>query len=63
MLPCLLMLNGLSVLPFETLFEEFYNKAIKKSLWNQNGNAKSHPVWCFILDTHLGGLFKSFNML
>lgn len=29
MLPCLLMLNGLSVLPFETLFEEFYNKAIK----------------------------------
>lgn len=35
MLQCLLMLNGLSALPFEILFEEFYNKAIKKSLWNQ----------------------------
>lgn len=35
MLQCLLMLNGLSVLLFEILFEEFYNKAIKESLWNQ----------------------------
>lgn len=29
MLQCLLILNGLSVLPFEILFEEVYNKAVK----------------------------------
>lgn len=63
MLQCLLVLNGLSVLPFEILFEEFYNKAVKKSLWNQMEMQSLILLWGFFWSVCLAlgflGYFKN----
>lgn len=58
MLQCLLILNGLSVLPFEILFEEFYNKAIKNH-FGIKWKYKASSCVCFFLflNMHLEGPF------
>lgn len=48
MLQCLLILNGLSVLPIEILFEEFYNKAIKNH-FGIKWKYKASSCVCFFL--------------
>lgn len=50
-LPCLLTPNGLSLLPSEILFEEFYNKAIKNHFgikWKCKASSCLFGIWVVV---------------